>query len=81
MKIKEFIGDKLLFYCPGCKHEHYIDKSWDFNGDYNNPTISPSILAYRIIRCHSFIRNGKIEFLSDCEHELAGQIVELLEIE
>lgn len=27
--------------------------------------------------CHSFIRNGKIEFLSDCTHKLAGQTVEL----
>jgi len=29
--------------------------------------------------CHSFIRNGKIEFLSDCTHALAGQTVELPE--
>lgn len=27
--------------------------------------------------CHSFVRNGKIEFLSDCTHELAGKTVEL----
>lgn len=27
--------------------------------------------------CHSFVRNGRIEFLSDCTHELAGQTVEL----
>jgi hypothetical protein len=28
-------------------------------------------------RCHSFITDGKIEFLSDCTHSLAGQTVEL----
>lgn len=28
-------------------------------------------------RCHSYIRNGKIEFLSDCTHELAGKTIEL----
>ena len=29
--------------------------------------------------CHSFVRDGRIEFLSDCTHELAGQTVELEE--
>lgn len=27
--------------------------------------------------CHSFVRNGQIEFLSDCTHALAGKTVEL----
>lgn len=27
--------------------------------------------------CHSFIRDGRIEFLSDCTHKLAGQTVDL----
>jgi hypothetical protein len=27
--------------------------------------------------CHSFVRDGRIEFLSDCTHALAGQTVEL----
>jgi hypothetical protein len=29
--------------------------------------------------CHSFITDGKIQFLSDCTHSLAGQTVELPE--
>lgn len=29
--------------------------------------------------CHSFIRDGKIQFLSDCTHSLAGQTVDLSE--
>ena len=29
--------------------------------------------------CHSFIRDGKIQFLNDCTHELAGRTVELPE--
>lgn len=28
-------------------------------------------------RCHSFVRDGQIEFLSDCTHALAGQTVPL----
>lgn len=27
--------------------------------------------------CHSFVTDGRIEFLSDCTHALAGQAVEL----
>lgn len=30
-------------------------------------------------RCHSFVRNGKIEFLGDCSHELRNQTVDLPE--
>lgn len=32
-------------------------------------------------RCHSFIRDGRIQFLSDCTHALAGQTVDLPEID
>lgn len=31
--------------------------------------------------CHSFVREGKIQFLNDCTHKLAGQTVDLIEIE
>ena len=59
---------------------------WTWNGDLDKPTISPSVLA-RANRltdgetkktvCHSFLRDGKLEFLGDCTHDLAGQTVEL----
>jgi len=29
--------------------------------------------------CHSFIRDGMIEYLTDCTHELAGKTIELKE--
>lgn len=29
--------------------------------------------------CHSYIRDGKIEFLPDCKHDLKGQTVDLPE--
>lgn len=31
--------------------------------------------------CHSFITDGRIQFLGDCTHSLAGQTVDLPEIE
>lgn len=57
---------------------------WTFNGDERHPTFEPSLLVTypygdppEIRRCHSFIRNGQIQFLSDCTHELAGKAVPL----
>lgn len=32
-------------------------------------------------RCHSFVRDGKIQFLGDSTHKLAGQTVDLAEID
>ena len=82
----------VYFHCPGCKCDHgvWVQKTennnavWDFNGDMDKPTFSPSIkVTYphnpptenRI--CHSFVKNGFIQFQSDCTHELAGQTLEL----
>ena len=30
--------------------------------------------------CHSFVREGKIEFLGDCTHALKGQTVDLNDV-
>lgn len=79
------------FDCPGCGTTHMFSTNlkfspiaWDFNGDINNPTFSPSLLVWGSepsLRCHSFVRNGKIEFLGDCFHKLKGQTIDLPEIE
>ena len=29
--------------------------------------------------CHSFIRDGKIQYLSDCTHEFAGKTVDMVD--
>lgn len=84
------------FVCPGCDEPHTIDPAiWTFNGNYERPTLSPSVLVRgsRFIGgpdsdptdkalwpkfvCHSFVRNGRIQFLGDCTHALAGQTVDL----
>lgn len=57
---------------------------WGFNGDEEKPTFSPSVLARwnegegktpKV--CHSFVRDGEIEYLTDCTHHLAGKKVKL----
>lgn len=57
--------------------------TWEFNGDTDNPTFSPSLLYLRngqTKRCHLFLRNGIIEYLDDCEHEFAGKKVPLRDL-
>lgn len=84
-----------MFDCPGCGigHAPYTKNrpgapTWSFNGDVEKPTFAPSLLVRWDFRngeaskvCHSFIREGRIEFLSDCTHKLAGQAVEMAEVE
>lgn len=56
--------------------------TWTWNESRDTPTLTPSLLtkysdAYV---CHCFVTDGKIQFLTDCTHALAGQTVELPEI-
>lgn len=51
--------------------------SWHWDGNLEAPTLSPSILSQGYSRCHSFLREGKFQFLKDCDHPLAGKTVEL----
>lgn len=64
--------------------------TWGWNGSVDRCTLTPSYLCWRDAspdyvddngnprpsrRCHSFIRDGQIEFLSDCTHALSGKTV------
>lgn len=82
------------FHCPGCGNDHAFtcgergpgeperSPRWNFNGSFDKPTFTPSLLCnkdYPDSRCHSFVTDGKIQFLQDCWHSLKGQTVELPE--
>lgn len=106
-------GGSVLFRCPGCGHAHAVrvepdgnKPCWGFNGDYDRPTFTPSVLVQSghhvpgygrgpgphcqfgcddpadphpgcCTQCHSFVTDGRIQFLGDCTHALAGQTVQL----
>lgn len=87
-KLARVKGDdsRLVFWCPGCEHAHVFDARWKFNGDMDRPTFEPSLLntsergpERTPTRCHLYVREGRIVFLSDCTHKLAGQTVEMTE--
>lgn len=82
-KLRTLQGGLIAFWCPGCDHVHHVNSGWAFNGDGDKPTFSPSVLVNAgranpgAEICHSFIRDGQIEFLNDCTHALAGKVVDL----
>jgi hypothetical protein len=68
--------------CLGCGYTHAMSpKIHQFNGDLDKPTFSPSLLQNFTPgkTCHSFVVDGNIQYLSDCDHHLAGKTVELPE--
>lgn len=88
-------GGRLLFWCPGCACAHSIrigegeGPRWQVNGNYDRPTFAPSIFVNPpgpyfnpgSPVCHSFVRDGQIQFLGDSTHHLAGQTVPLPEFD
>ena len=84
------------FWCPGCREIHtyrikqYRDEQkpiWQFNGNEECPTFTPSLLyaeiprsdASGVVRCHLYLTDGKLHFLGDCTHDLKGKTVDLPE--
>ena len=88
---KKFTGSDgeeiILIFCPACKSGHHIRVKngkrelsvWDWNESLESPTFIPSLLCYldKGKICHSYITDGKIRFLKDCSHNMAGQTVPL----
>lgn len=65
---------------------------WSWNGSLKAPTLQPSILVTYDgpdaskdgappARCHSYVTDGRIQFLGDCTHGKAGQTLDLPELE
>lgn len=82
----------FMFWCPGCETYHGTDGRWDWTDtDTDHPTCSPSILVHPHKgtpgyfpdqpRCHTFIKNGKIEYQGDCEHALKGQTIPMYDVD
>jgi hypothetical protein len=88
-KLHQAADDRVAFRCPGCGRAHVIavngqrngsGATWAWNGSLAVPTFEPSINVLDgdgKAFCHSFVRDGMIQFLADCQHALAGQTVPL----
>lgn len=82
----------LHFYCPGCDIHHYVSVEagdyyigpvWTWNGDMEKPTFEPSLGINMGMdrQCHLFVRDGMIQYLDDCTHELHGQTIPMEDAE
>ena len=82
------LGLRVHLWCPGCQGLHTptfrcpdhggpsSGPVWDGDPHSDPFTMSPSLLTKAGPQtCHSFIRDGHWQFLSDCTHTLAGQTV------
>lgn len=83
----------LIFFCPGCQMYHHVTVErgdsysgpvWTWNGDLEKPTVNPSLLINYLgtnKRCHLFVRDGRIQYLNDCNHALKGQTIDMEDAE
>lgn len=79
--------DKPKVWMNSALHCFAAPRVHQFNGDMDSPTLSPSLMCWYEYGeektrycCHSFVKDGKMQFLSDCTHPLAGQTVDLLDV-
>lgn len=73
MKAKRYDEHRVYFICPGCRISHNCRHQ--FNGDFERPTFTPSVVQEfgDGTQCHSFVQDGRINFLDDStHHELRG---------
>lgn len=93
-KILAKSNGNVYFLCPACGAPHGVNcgdghgPQWTWNNSVDEPTFSPSLHVSYPVRygaythnhvCHSYVTNGKIQFLPDCTHKLAGETVDLIE--
>lgn len=63
MKVIKVHDGRLLFYCKGCECNHGVTDSWKFNGDYEKPTFSPSVL----VRSTKLTEKGESDWEKWCD--------------
>lgn len=85
---------QLAFWCPACLTLHAVTEGrWQITGTDTAPTFRPSLLVRPAPvatprgqmfapavegRCHLYVTEGKIEFLADSTHAMAGQTVPMV---
>lgn len=85
-------GQGFMYFCCPCGFYHSVTispakssngASWTWNGSLDKPTFSPSIVVKvefenrPSLVCHHYVKNGQIQYLSDCTHTLAGQTIDM----
>lgn len=77
------IAGEPAFWCPACREAHRFNvnqpnivtgKRWNWDGNKEAPTFSPDLtLKIGAKVCHFYVMEGRIEYMRDSTHSLAGQ--------
>jgi hypothetical protein len=74
----------LAHWCPACDRRHLLlmghrdARLLDWDHNTRRPTFTPDIRQEEpSLVCHYFIADGRVQFLSDSTHALAGRTVDL----
>lgn len=70
----EFDGN---FSAPTFAPSVLVNSVKPLTDDEYERVMAGELIEPRSVRCHSFVRQGRIEFLGDCTHALAGQTVQI----
>lgn len=70
-------GGRVGFFCPGCREMHQVcvegdgRPRWGFNGDYERPTFTPSVL----VRGTKIVRDEAGEWTGEWERDASGNLI------
>ena len=93
----------FLVWCPGCGCGHCFwcgpgfdhPARWEFNGNYEKPSFSPSLRQFVLITdddgvpvnprqeqtvCHLHVTDGEVRYCGDNPHKLNNQTVPMQDI-
>jgi hypothetical protein len=79
-------GGSVGLECPGCGGVHVVpvvgSGAWTWNQSLEKPTLHPSLKVTNGQGwcCHFWIKDGRIQFLDDCTHELRSKTIDLPEL-
>jgi hypothetical protein len=67
---------------------------WTWNESWDAPSFSPSVRHFydkpgeletdpkiQVTTCHYFVTDGQIRYCADCQHDLSGKTVEMIDLE
>lgn len=82
--VEDGVHQGYLITSPATDIDIMFDERWQFNGNFEKPSFYPSMLMeYPVengtVREHFFVREGKIMYLRDCSHEMAGKTVDMID--
>lgn len=91
LKTHPTLPSRRQFYCPACDTEHAFNNiGWTIT-DKGGVTVSPSIRVtggrtddegvFHEISCHLFIREGRLHYCKDSQHDMAGEVLPMIPYE